>query len=81
MRVRVKLFAAASEIAGRNEAQVEVPRGATVQDVGRSLVAAYPKLEAIVPFARWAVDREFAAAGTIVDEKSELALIPPVSGG
>jgi molybdopterin converting factor subunit 1 len=81
MMVPVRLFAAAREIAGGSEVAVEVHDGATVADVQRSLLAMVPKLEQILPHARWAVDAEFAAAETVVNEESEIALIPPVSGG
>ncbi len=81
MMVCVKLFASARELAGSSAATVAVPEGATLADVQRSLLRAVPQLERILPHARWAVDREFAAAETAVTEKSEIALIPPVSGG
>ena len=38
MMVRVKLFAAARELAGGDEVAVEVPDGATVADVRQALV-------------------------------------------
>ena len=81
MTVRVKMFAAAREMAGCPELVVEVRDGATLADVRRAVVAAVPALDRILPHARWAVDAQFAAAETMVTEKSEIALIPPVSGG
>ena len=81
MRIRVKLFAAAREIAGSGEAVVEVRDGATVADVRQSLLSQVPKLGQIVPHARWAVDAEFAGSDVVVTERSEVALIPPVRGG
>jgi len=81
MIVRVKMFAAAREIVGSGEVVVDVPDGATVADVRDSLVAQMPELGQILPHARWAVAREFAGADVVVMEESEIALIPPVSGG
>lgn len=81
MMVRVKLFAVAKQLAGRGEVAVEVGDLATVADVEQTLVAAVPALAEIVAHARWAVDAEFAQRGTIVMPQSEVALIPPVSGG
>lgn len=81
MMVRVKLFAAARELAGASEIGVEVRAGATLADVERALLAAVPTLERILPHARWAVNAEFAASGAMITDKSEIALIPPVSGG
>jgi molybdopterin converting factor subunit 1 len=81
MMVRVRLFAAAREAAGSGELAVEVPDGATVAEVQRSLLVLAPDLGNVVPHARWAVDTEFVGADAVVSEDSEIALIPPVSGG
>ncbi len=81
MKVHVKLFAAAREAAGAGEVAIEVRDGATLADVRRALVASVPALEKILPHARWAVDAQFAGDGQVVTETSEIALIPPVSGG
>jgi molybdopterin converting factor subunit 1 len=81
MMVRVRLFAVAKQFAGRSEVTVEVADGATVADVERALIAAEPALEDIVAHARWAVDADFASRESVVNSKSEIALIPPVSGG
>jgi molybdopterin synthase catalytic subunit len=58
-----------------------VDNGATVADVQRALVAAVPALADVVAHARWAVDAEFAGGATVISPQSEVALIPPVSGG
>jgi molybdopterin converting factor subunit 1 len=81
MIVRVKLFAAARELTGQSEVELKLSDGATVADVERALVMSNPELERVVRHARWAVDAEFAASNTMVFQESELALIPPVSGG
>jgi molybdopterin synthase sulfur carrier subunit len=81
MTVRVKLFAAARELAGASEVAVEVRDGATLADVERALLTDVPTLKSILPHARWAVNAEFATSDAAVAEQSEIALIPPVSGG
>jgi molybdopterin converting factor small subunit len=81
MMVRVKLFAVAKQLAGGNEVVVEVKDGATVVNVESALVMAVPALADVVAHARWAVDAEFANAETVISPQSEVALIPPVSGG
>ena len=81
MRVRVKLFAAARELAGASEVAVDVQEGATIADVERALLNEFPALAKIVPHARWAVDAAFVAVDSNVTEQTEVALIPPVSGG
>jgi molybdopterin converting factor subunit 1 len=81
MRVCVKLFAVAHELAGRSEVEVVVADGATVGQVRQALAAAVPTLGDVLPHALLAVDAEYVGDATIVTEQSELALIPPVSGG
>lgn len=81
MRVRVTLFAVARELAGRSEVEVVVADRATVGEVRQALAAAVPALGDVLPHALLAVDAEYADDATIVTEQSELALIPPVSGG
>jgi molybdopterin converting factor subunit 1 len=81
MTVRVKLFAAARELAGCDELAAEVAKGATVADVRREIVKAVPAVQSIMAHSLWAVDAHYAEEGTVVNEASEVALIPPVSGG
>lgn len=81
MNVRVKLFAVARELAGADEVPLVVADGATVADVERALRQESPGIGPILQHARWAVDAEFVAPDYQVRETSEVALIPPVSGG
>ena len=81
MKVRVKLFAVAKELAGSEEISVDLPTVADVGDVRRAVAAAYPALERILPHVVWAVDARYADDTATVNEHSDVALIPPVSGG
>jgi molybdopterin converting factor subunit 1 len=81
MIVRVKLFAVAKELAARDELQLELHDRATVADVRAAMEKNFPALQNILPHAMWAIDGEYANGAATVTEKSELALIPPVSGG
>jgi molybdopterin converting factor subunit 1 len=81
MNVRVKLFAAAKDLAGQDVVTVEVADGATIADIRESLQIAKPALSKIIPHALWAVDTQYASETTPITEQSEVALIPPVSGG
>jgi molybdopterin converting factor small subunit len=81
MKVRVKLFAVAKELAASDELVIDVPTGATIADLRRSVVAAIPALEKIVPHSLWAVGAEYVRDDTKLNETSNVALIPPVSGG
>jgi len=81
MKVRVKLFAAAKELVGRDTLEIEVPAGATIASVRAALIAAVPELDRIVSHSLWAVGAEYVSHNTPITEQSDLALIPPVSGG
>lgn len=81
MNVRVKLFAIARELAGSDELSVELPANATVDDLRKTIISVSPALARIVPHALWAVGTAYATGDTVLSEQSEVALIPPVSGG
>jgi molybdopterin converting factor subunit 1 len=81
MKVRVKLFAVAKELAGSDAISVELPAAATIDDVRRAVAAAHPNLDRILSHAMWAVNAKYADDTTIVNKHSDIALIPPVSGG
>ena len=81
MKVTIKLFAVARELAGRSELEVEVADSATIADLRRALSAQEPRLSAVLAHAHFAVDSQYATDATPITGTSELALIPPVSGG
>jgi molybdopterin converting factor subunit 1 len=81
MKVRVKLFAVAKELAGCDELTIDLPAGATVGDLRAEVLHTSPTLGRIVPHAVWAVDATYANNDTMLNETCEIALIPPVSGG
>ena len=81
MNLRVKLFAVAKERAGADELAIDLPTGATIADLRQALATTCPALATILPHALWAVDTSYANDKTILTEQSEIALIPPVSGG
>jgi molybdopterin converting factor subunit 1 len=81
MKVHVKLFAVAKELAGSDTVTVEVPVAATLGDVRRAVEEKFSALRRVLPHAVWAVDAAYADDAVMVNERSEIALIPPVSGG
>ena len=81
MKVVVKLFAAAREIAGQGEVPLELAPGADVGEVRQALAAWAPRLAPLAARSMFAVNAEYAGDSTAVVEGDELALIPPVSGG
>jgi molybdopterin converting factor subunit 1 len=77
----VKLFALARERVGVDAIDVELATPATVRQLRGALVEQYPKLRDLVPHVRFAINSEYAADSTTISPQSEVAVIPPVSGG
>ncbi len=80
MRVRVRLFAALKDLAGRAWDEVELPPGSTVADLATLLAQRHPRLRD-GPRAVYAVNGDYAPADRTLEDGDEVALIPPVSGG
>ena len=78
MRVTVLYFAAARERAGASREELELPDGSTAAQALEAIVLKRPGIGAIAGKLRLAVDQDFAGK---LRDGSELALIPPVSGG
>src|SRR5437016_6202437 len=81
MRVTLLYFAAARERAGIGRETVELKDGATAADAREAACAAHPGLRAVADQLRLAVDQEFAPGEKPLRDGSEVAFIPPVSGG
>ena len=81
MRVRVRLFASLREALGQERLDLDVPAGATPDDVWQRLTAGRPELASRRRNLAAAVNRRYAAFVTPLAEGDELVFIPPVSGG
>ncbi len=82
MKVQVRLFARARELAGRDALDFDLAPGATVADLRLRLEAQYPVLAEILRASVLAVGDDFAeAADTVIPPGTEVAVLPPVSGG
>ena len=78
---RVKLFAGLREAAGTDRFEWEAPEGATVADLRAELSRQFPQAAALAARSFVAVDREYAVDSRVLGEGTEIAFIPPVSGG
>jgi molybdopterin converting factor subunit 1 len=85
MKVEVKLFAVAKQLAGTDAISIELPADATVQELRDALGEQRTELRDIIARSMIAIDAEYvsndARVPNSVPENSEIALIPPVSGG
>jgi molybdopterin converting factor small subunit len=81
MKIRIKLFAAAKETVGTDILEMNVPPGATIADARTAAITAIPQLRNIITHSLWAIGAEYVPDTTPISETSDIALIPPVSGG
>jgi molybdopterin synthase catalytic subunit len=81
VKVAVRLFARYREAAGRARVEVDVPEGATVEDVWRALSSAHPVLARYRPHTLFAVGNDYVDADRALEPGEEVACFPPVSGG
>ena len=66
---------------GAGELSLDLPEGATVAAAAHVLSENNPELAGILEKVRIAVGEEFATAETILQDRDELAFLPPMSGG
>ena len=81
MKVCIKLFAVAKQRIGRDTIDVDLPEAATIRHLRSALIEQYPPLADVVPHARFALSSEYAADSAPISADTEIAIIPPVSGG
>lgn len=81
MKVAVCLFARYREVTGRDRVEIEVPEGATVEDVWCAVSAAHPVLARYRLHTLFAVGNDYVTAERPVHPGEEVACFPPVSGG
>jgi molybdopterin converting factor small subunit len=81
VEITVKLFALAKQLANSDTLVVSVAEPATVRDLRRAIGEACPPLAGLIVQMLIAVDSDYARDDTPVNERSEVACIPPVSGG
>ncbi len=81
MNIEVKLFAVAKQLAGADVITVEVPCQATVLALRDAISEQHGELHDVIRRAMIAIDTEYVSNDAVVPEKSEIAVIPPVSGG
>jgi MoaE-MoaD fusion protein len=81
MRVRVLFFGILKEIVGEAAGEAEFPEGSGLASVFDHYAARHPRLREMAGSIVMARNREFAKAGTQLQDGDEVAFLPPVSGG
>lgn len=80
MKVNVLAFGIAKDIFGSSSIDVEVSEDATVGTLRTELEEQYPRLKKLSSFMI-AVNNEYADTLHTLQQRDEIAIIPPVSGG
>lgn len=78
--MKILAFGIAKEIVGGSVIELPIASGISAGAVKELLSERYPGLRRLSSFSL-AVNGEYAAPQTIVQDTDELAIIPPVSGG
>jgi molybdopterin converting factor small subunit len=82
MRVQVRLFARAKDLAGgASSIMLDLPEGASIGQLRRRLAEETPALAALLERSVLAVRDEFVNDETTLTPGADVALLPPVSGG
>lgn len=81
MKIEVLFFASVRDMVGTREMEWEVPEGATVGQLKNDLIAHFPKMAGLVSVFLLAVNAEYADDSEVLQAGSQVAIIPPVSGG
>lgn len=81
MKLAVRLFAGARDLAARERLELELPEGATVATLRECLIAQVPALAPLARYSRFAVAGDYAADDRALSETDDVVCIPPVSGG
>ena len=81
MKVTVKLFSLARDLAGFQEQVVQIGKGGVAADVVDRLIRENPRFEEWKKSLRLAVNYEYVDDAHPLKDGDEVAVIPPVSGG
>lgn len=79
--VSILYFAQARERTGIADERVDLDAETSVDAILARLAGRHPPLAPLLPRCRLAVDHAFASGALHLTETSEIAVIPPVSGG
>jgi len=80
MTVNVLLFASYAESLGTNQFELDLPSGATADDV-LGHIRSMPGADRLPPNPLIAVNEQYARKDKALEAGDQVAIIPPVAGG
>ena len=81
MHLKIRFFGSVKDEAGKEVYELDIPEGAMVMDLERSLRRELPQLWTGRSQLFFAVNRKYADQNEKLNESDEIALFPMVSGG
>ena len=81
MTVKVLFFGHYSDYFPEGQLMVTLAENATVRDLAQKLADGNSRLSNLVSHCRFAVDAEYATLEQSLHDESEVAVLPPMSGG
>ena len=81
MKVKVKFFSSHRSATGKNELELELEDGITIDMLVDMLMTDYPKLKELTEFTILSLNHNFAKSSEVLKDGDEIALFPPVAGG
>ncbi len=81
MKINVKFFASCRDIVGADEIEIELDEKGTVGDLWHHIAYRFPKLSDLKGNLFVALNKEYTDFEAQLNDKDEVAFIPPVSGG
>ena len=80
MTIKILTFGIARDIIGSSHFEVSMAEGSTVVDLKKHLLDRFPRFSNLSSLMI-AVNAEYGVEDTVLKERDEIALIPPVAGG
>ncbi len=81
MKTKVLLFAHLREIVGSNEINLEMDQGCKGDDLLDVLQHQYPDIKDHRHYLKLSMNGEYITKDTVLEDRAEIAVFPPVSGG
>ena len=81
MKITVRLFAIARDLADTDSVELELDEEATICDLRTALIRVFPALSGIANHMLFSMNSQYASDETTVIPDADIGCIPPVSGG
>ncbi len=79
--VTVRFFASIRDITNTELMSISLPEDSSLQELRQKLICQFPEFEKWKEFVRFAINHNYREIDFILNDKDEIAVIPPVSGG